>query len=270
MKTSRKAQKGSPGKRTRLQRAMLQKEREQVISRRKPVMSLADIPIDRPSDEKRLIEDGVSSEFLNYLSRIAKLAPIVPGELDNRIVEIHRLCYEGSPPAERESVVRDFIALSPDLIFKAEWLAKLIRRHAKIQDFDPESARSKLFLAIADGFKSAADSASRSKLFLRPSKLGAAKEFRSCEMLPELTQWEKGLDRRNAHSSAEWRAEIANRAERKTAELVNRHPCLHIHRGQLTRLLSSRQLYQASLLVAATVFCVSARELERGSHLSKS
>ena len=227
-----------------------------------PVANFVEVPIREPFREKRLIENGLDTRLPAYLCQEFYPAVISGKDLEARIVEIHRRCYEESPATERESVIRDFVASCPHLVFKADWLAEIVTRHAR--KFDLSSGRrNRILTAMANGFRRAVDIRPRYQRFLHHGKVEYAREFRK-EILTDLQWWEKTLDRPHATEKEEWwTGEVARRATDKTVSLIAEHPSLKVCKQKLTKLLCAGQHRKASFLIASTVWDVPEHDLQR-------
>jgi hypothetical protein len=213
------------------------------------IINLADVPIEKPFEEKRLVELDHDS-LLRYIRRVAAKGPVLAHarDLRNRIVEIYRMSYEASPTATRESVIRDFAASFPDLVFESDWLRVLVAKQWTQYNFDPAGPRSRLFRALANGFRSAAKYPSFKRLRSRAA-LGAARFFRK-ELQSDLDSWNASLERSSSKGASEW---IATEAASKAEELVKSYPNLRHLKGQIAALLRKKRLYQASALISSVV-----------------
>jgi hypothetical protein len=228
-------------------------------------VDLADVPIEDPCYEIRLIQNGDVLRLLEYLNPGKVTAMILPQDLETRIIEIYRRCYEKEPDREKcdESIIRDFVAAFPGLTFKAEWLRKLVDTQARMGDFKPKSLRSRVLLAMANGFRGAVEVVPRYQKSLNRVKVKCARDFRR-EILLDLQQWERVLDRRHAdHTEGAWNAEVAGRAADKAASLIEKHPSLKTCKQKLRELLRTGQQRKASFLIATTVWLVSEHDLQR-------
>jgi hypothetical protein len=227
-------------------------------------VDLADVPIEDPCDEIRLIKNGDVGRLLEHLNPGKVRAMILPQNLETRIIEIYRRCYEKEPEPEKrdESIIRDFVAAFPGLIFKAEWLRKLVDTQARMGDFGPKKLRSRVLLAVANGFRRA-EALSGYNRFLKQTAANAAKMDRK-NILKALEKWARPLKRRIVEVDPTWSAEIAaRRANKKVAQLVKLHPRLEKYRVPLEEFLRQGKLYDASVVIAAEVFGVSDRPLQR-------
>lgn len=123
--------------------------------------------------------------------------------------------------ASQTKIVNDFAAFFPDLAVRAEWFLRFLQESKREET---ETLRPKLLLALSKGFARAAKFGR--KMRLAPGRLTAAKNFRSREVMPDLQQWEKELDRRNALHDAEWRAEAGRQAASKVDDLIEKYTAL--------------------------------------------
>lgn len=240
-------------------------EQQSAAGRTIEAVDVAAIPIEDPFHEKSLAEID-PNKLLFYLCRGKGFGAISRHDLRSRIIEVYRRCYEQSP-AKQEGVLRDFVASFPHLVFEAKWLRTLAEQHVYIPEFEPSAPRNRFFLAIANGFRAAAAPAPRFFRSVRDGAQQTAQYFRR-EILAELKQWDKTLDRRMADDTDPlWRAELAQRAAAKTEELIQKYQRIKPHQEEITRLLCEGEHYEASVLIASKLmnewFHVSARDLER-------
>jgi hypothetical protein len=227
-------------------------------------VNLADVPIEDPCYEIRLIKNGDVGRLLEHLNPGKVTAMILPPDLEARIVEIYQRCYEKErdPGKRDESIIRDFAAAFPGLIFKAEWLRKLVDTQVRMGDFGPKKLRSRVLLAMANGFR-AAEALTGYKHFVKQGAANAAKMLRK-NILKELEKWARPLKRRIVEVAPPWSAAITvRRANKKVAQLVRLYPRLEPYKVSLEELLQEGKLYDASVLIAAEVFGVSDRPLQR-------
>jgi hypothetical protein len=212
--------------------------------------NLADKPIEDLLLEKRLADRG--SETL--LQHLCQNQQVHAGDLKNRIIEIYRRCYELDKNSEQ--VIPDFVAAYPRLVFDADWLRVLVETEAANRDFRPNGPRSRLFRALATGFRRAAKPEARINRSKRDAQLEAARCARQ-EIRKDLEKWDNTLNRSTA--TAEW---IAERATAEAAQLVAGDSRLKPVEAKLKALLRKGQLYDAANLIAATTYGVRVRALE--------
>jgi hypothetical protein len=224
-------------------------------------VDLADVPIEDPCCEIGLIKNGDVFRLLEHLNVTSVK---LPQDLETRIIEIYRRCYEQEPDPEKrdESIIRDFVAAFPGLIFRAKWLRKLVDTQTRMGDFGPKKLRSRVLLAMANGFRRA-EALTGYKRFLKQSAANAAKTVRK-NILKELEKWARPLKRRIVEVDPPWSAKVtARRANKKVAQFVKLYPRLEPYKVSLEKLLQQGKLYAASVLIAAEVFGVSDRPLQR-------
>jgi hypothetical protein len=177
--------------------------------------------------------------------------------IEPRIVEVYRLCYEHSRVDDkRDAVLTDFVAYFPTLIFEADWLAKLVKKYGRAHDFEDGGPESRIFSALAKGFRKAGKPY-RFRQHLRNSKLLGASIFRTV-VHSELKEWDKSLER-SSDPAREW---VAERANQKTKELCERYPDLKRYQPGLEELLRLKHHYKASVLMASKVYRVRERDLQ--------
>jgi hypothetical protein len=222
-----------------------------------PPLNLTDIPIDDPFWEKRWAEESPYELCKALGEKLQRRLMWVPEQLKVRIVDVFRQCFEKSLPSESRRIIRDFVAFYPDLALRAPWLAELVRKCVEMSDgFGPQSTRNTIVRALADGFRKASDPVSQIRKSLEYSRLEAAR-YVSLEIRDELKAWGKLLDRSLA--SEEW---LDEQASRKCVELVERYKIGKRQRRTLEQFLRQGNHYKASIVIAATVFRVRARNLE--------
>ena len=215
-------------------------------------VNLAEQPIEDPQFEKSLADQGY--EFL--LQHVCMNQRVHDQDLKLRIIEIYRQCYEQSP-VNPEGVIADFVAVYPQLSFEAEWLKGLVATQIGNRDFRLNGPRSRLFRAVATGFRRVANPAPRVNRFVRGTRLEAAR-FALRDIKDDLNGWERTLVRSTAAS--EW---IAQRAIEKTEELVAGNSRLKAIKSKLEACLKKGQLYEAANLIASKILGVGVRDLER-------
>jgi hypothetical protein len=224
-----------------------------------PPFDLTDLPIDERWVEKDLVDDGLDIRLPSYLVKKAGTTnyfTTLPA-INRRITEIYRLCYEDSDPKKRNKVLREFVVFYPHLVCHAEWVSELVKHDLQMGYCYPGKHTCPVLLTIANGFHSAADTTARARRLHRQGRISAAKEFRKSEY-ERLTIWDKNLDRVNAE--AFWLAEAARS---KADALIKQYPQLERWHVSLDQFLVQADLYKASLLIAAEVFSVPERTLDR-------
>ena len=225
---------------------------------RLPVADFGAVPIRDPARERRLVKAGLDLKLPKYL--VGESGGTISGEdMETRIIEIYKLCYLKD---RQTSVIREFAATFPYLIFKAGWLGEVVRGQLRTMNV---SAGGKTLTAIASGLCGAANIEPRYWRSQTNQRVQLAREFRQ-EMMTRLEDWNKALDRRNATNDDDWAAELTRRAEEETASLIEQYPNLKICKVKLTKLLKQENLRKASILIASTVFWgASEHEVERGA-----
>jgi len=222
----------------------------------------------------------LEKDFFGWSNALTKMAVFPPGvegisldAFEARVVEVYRLCYERSvsqdevvqPPAkvkEQLEIVRDFAAYFPHLIFSANWLQRIMR-DSHLHGFGPDSFQGKLLHSIATGLRSAASGA-RYQWQADAMQVRAAKMAR-LRIYEELSAWNKALERALDHPR-EW---ISARATEKVGELIRESSLLKPCHEKLLQLLEKERLYEASVLMAANVFGVRARNIEEALNPAK-
>jgi hypothetical protein len=210
--------------------------------------------------EKRDLEKDFSRWSTNLYKSLPSFQEI-PGismaVFEARTIEIYRLCYEQSPQNKREKVLRDFAAHFPHLIFEAGWLHELVRK-SHHYGVGAGTFQGKLLLSLATGLRSAA-SGTRYGRQTRALKLQAARMARF-RISKELQAWDRTL-KRNLKPSRKW---IHEQAAAKTRELVAENTRLGKRaQEQLQQYLHDGSLYEASVLLVATMFGLPPRELQK-------
>lgn len=223
---------------------------------------LADVPITDPFREKAFA-DLSDSDLIQDLARQTRNRGKISAEpLRARIIEIYRRCYVErlAGKMQPESVIADFVAAYPQLVFEADWLQALVETQATNRDFRPGGARKKVFQAMANGFRRVANPEARVNRSMRGARMEAARHF-LLDLRRRLSDWDRTLDRASA-PTADW---IESRATEKLVELVQEHSQLERCRDRLKTLLCAARLYEASILMAATIFQVRERDLQTRS-----
>ena len=235
---------------------------DEPIAQRKDILgftSLADIPIEDAFHEKLVFEKGESERNL-CPQRYPGPILVSADARCQRILEVYKRCFEESDDDTREKVVRDFVAHFPHLSFDADWLSDLVRRQSALPGIANDSKRKRILLAIANGFRRAANTKKRQPAIQKSYHLHAARTVQRA-FCDELTRWEVGLER--PVSTPEW---IAECAASKADELANMYrQLLRGDKRRLTTLLQLGQCYKASVLLASKVFGVRVRDLQRKS-----
>lgn len=97
-----------------------------------------------------------AGEFTRKLNPDYAGAPVAQNEDDlrRRIIEVYRQCYESADlPSSRLTVVRNFAAHFPDLIFDALWIKRLVKREHPEYGFS--KAPKEMLGQIQNGLQSA-------------------------------------------------------------------------------------------------------------------
>lgn len=213
---------------------------------------LAVLPIKNPQREKTFLKSGT---LLAYLAPAGR-GQIHPSAYSSRIVEIYRRCYEQERIEKRNSILEDFVASFPQLVLQANWIREVVKK-----SFTNESSGlNETLLSIGKGFRKAADPAQRRDKLITQVRLEAARESQKT-FSKNLVSWNRGLKRRDAlHGSCEW---IREESKRKVTELVTEDPKLKPVEWKLIELLVEGLFYEASIIMAAQIFEVPRRRLER-------
>ena len=114
---------------------------------------------------------------------------------------------------------------------------------------------NRLLKEISGGFGRASSSSSWNRQ-LRQARLRAAREFHS-RLSAELRSFWEELHPQN--STKEW---LAGQIKAKVSDLVREYPRLFSVADKLKTALSAGQIYEATVLIAATIFDVRERNLE--------
>jgi len=241
--------------------------RSRSIKRPRPSLrkQIAALLVEDPFHEKSLLQKDANRWILALVEKVRKRDGLpaksalgfTPESLRKRICDVYRLCYERSVETSQTKIVYDFAAFFPDLIFCAKWFIRLLQAPAVE---DNGTLKKKLFLALSKGFRRAASTVGSSKQ-LFTGRVEAAKIFRSSEIVPHLRKWELRLDRKHSNSrDTDW---LGARTASEVDALIVKYPALKPCRRHLTDLLLVGKLYEASVLISATVFRVPAHQLER-------
>ncbi|MBI4455087.1 MAG: hypothetical protein HY644_04225 [Acidobacteria bacterium] len=218
---------------------------------------LSSLPIEDPFKEKCLLEEPPNL-LLIYLMKKGGSGRISAQSFDARVIEIYRLCYEKDPkpPKTRETVVRDFAAHFPHLIFQSSWLRDLIHQW----DVTPHGQTSRILRALANGFRQAA-TLTAYKRRVKDRTLDLAHLWRA-QIQRNLSDWIDVLDLKNADMNDRL---ITKQVTAKAGEFVKNNPHLKRHETRLIELLRERNAYDASILITAKLFTVSQRQLQRSN-----
>jgi hypothetical protein len=220
---------------------------------------LEDIPIEDASHEKLVFEKGERERKLcpqRYTGPIL----VTADARCRRILEVYKRCFEEADDDTREKVIGDFVAHFPHLSFDADWLSDLVRTQSALPGAANESKRTRTLLAMAKGFRRAANTKKRQPAIQKSYRLHAARTVQRA-FCDELTRWKVGLER--PASTPAW---IAERAASKTEELADTYrQLLRSDKQRLTALLQQGHCYEASVLVASRVFNVRERDLQQKS-----
>ena len=224
------------------------------------IVHLDSIPIADCWHEKKMWEAG---EFARKLNADYSSFVIAQNENANRrrICEVYRRCFESTESARSGLVVvRDFAAHFPDLLFDAQWIKEMVRRESIEYSFSkvPKAA----FCAIQTGLRSAVNSQSREPATQKYYKISAARLAAKETIAPELSKWNRGLQRISAPLPV-W---IAEQATEKADELMRSYRL----QGQNTRkrlviFLTQGHCSKAAVLIAARCFKVRERDVESSS-----
>lgn|SRR6185437_729742 len=223
-------------------------------------------PITVPGEEKRVFEARSEDGLMEHLRGAVRAGGIVvpPGELETRIAEIYRRCFEDGGGADL-NVVSDFVAHCPRFVLRGcPWLAGLaaspIPFGAEILRATtnrPSLTKQRLLDAIAKGFERAAavKSEKAQRRAIAPSISGAARLLR--ENLAErlrthFADWQ-------GWASGEW---LTEESMKLLSQLKREYP--RIKPGDvetLQRHLAGRHAFEAAVIIAARSFGVSTRDV---------
>ena len=216
-------------------------------------------PISDPFEEKEILERKGHVAWIEWLQKCIKATAFAyhPRDEEKRIAQVYRLCFEESGHTN-VSIIGDFVAHYPRIVLSGTWVGPVAEQWS-ITGLDEtnRTRRNRLLKAISDGFRRAALSSWKGKL--RPSRLRAALEFRS-RINEELKSFVKELQPQNAQK--EW---LARQIEEKVSALVRDNPLLSSVADKLTEKLSALHPYDASILIAATIFDIRERDLQAKS-----
>lgn len=219
------------------------------------LVDLSEVPIEDPWKEKNLADQDYTY-LLEYLRGKAGSGRIGPDALNNRIIEIYRICY-----AERstrpEEIIRKFVSSYPQLALEAPWLRALVQTHAGDRDLRHNGPRNRIFRAIGRGFLKLSNPKTRMHRALKSAGLEAALFARREIIRKDLDAWENSVGREVA--SEDWKSE---KAAEKVSALVTGDLRLKSIERQLTTCLIAGQIYKASNLIAAKVYRVPVRALQ--------
>jgi hypothetical protein len=211
--------------------------------------------IDDPAKEKGLIEKHGTARWRHYLlERLGKEMLIShPTDESKRIAEIYRLCFLNSGSSDA-SIVGDFAAHFPGLVFQCEWVRKLVAECARVRHVD-ENAR-RLLLAIASGFRRAGAKPNWERL-TRTARIQAARDAQK-ELRRILATWVRECQPSQAVSG--WWREKVNEKVLGICRAYSRFP--EDAKPRLKELLEKKRTYEASVLIAARTFNVRERDLQ--------
>jgi hypothetical protein len=224
------------------------------------VPTLHCVPIEDCFTEKRFIEAGEWNEYYLHLYGHSSLVDGLPRKisqkaLNARIVEVYRFCYRASADAKRERVLASFVAHFPDLIWNADWFTQLARKLAKTGTSGRNSRRARLYRAIANGFKKAADSKPGDPS--TPKCLFWLARMLCDELRLRLSEWKESNDW--THASPEARKGSAGE---KAAALSREYPALAPCVERLANYLEKGQLYRASTFIFSREYGIPERDLQ--------
>lgn len=224
---------------------------------RPEMVRLDGVPIADPWHEKKMFEKG---EFARKLNRDYAGTVIVQNEDVNRsrIIEANRQCFNsGYSTGSRLKVIRDFAAHFPDLMFDAFWIKELVRRESVEHSFS--KAQREVFDAIQTGLRSAAKSQPRESATRKHFRISAAQLVAKETIGPEISKWNKSLQRDSA-PLLEW---IELQAAEKAKELMRTYGLQgRDARRRLTKFLDQGHCYEAAVLIASELLNVAERDIE--------
>ena len=217
------------------------------------------IPIQEPFLEKYLAEGRSERPWDEYLkSRLPRNKRCHVRLLDyrKRIDEVYHLCFEQSKPRKSRKILSDFVAYFPSVALSSPWLMPLMRQQSNNLELEHRRIgyANQLFRAFADGLETAAHQ-SRLLRSRKANTLSIARKFRK-KIRADLSEFIRyGLGREQ-----EKEADLAEQIR----ELTQTYPRLDRCAQTLKRHLTKGHAYKAAVLIAATVYDVSQRALERG------
>jgi hypothetical protein len=216
-------------------------------------------PIKNALREKEMIEKEGREAWESWLVNEAQTTILMaPSDVALRTCEVYRLCFENSDHQEL-SILIDFVAHHPSLVFHCVWLEELVRGTAFVRHFDPYARN--VLLALGSGFRRAGTKHDWKRLS-RPSRTRAAHEVQK-RVASELSTFLEGLDA--AHAEQKW---VAEQVDRKVQKLIEVYPHVATATAKLRALLGKASAYKASVLIAAKTFGVRERDLQKSQKLS--
>jgi len=208
--------------------------------------------------ERRLLLLGFNSLLRDLSKRAGGNGIISPEERRRRIIEIYQRCYVQETDRRKQLfVLADFVGCFPHLALQADWFQKTVTSVSLTPDFSVGGTRRDTLLAVAKGFKRAANPTPRLRKQMRNHALETAREFR-LGTAEQLKIWWSSLNAKDA--AQEW---LDERATAKLNQLAAEYPALKRYRKKLQELLRNGQHYKASIMIATSVFRVRARNLQK-------
>jgi hypothetical protein len=214
-------------------------------------------PIKDAAKEKGVIEKKGRGAWERWLMKEAQATTFVmaPADIELRLCEVYRLCFEKSRRKDI-SILNDFVAHHPALLFRCAWVEQLVRDHAFVRHFNPQARR--ILQALGSGLRRAGSERDISRLYL-PSKIVAAREVQK-KLAQELSNFFANIDAHNADPT--W---LAEELGRKVEETIREYPGVASAKTKLRVFLEKDQAYKASILIAAKTFHVRERDLQESS-----
>ena len=168
---------------------------------------LADLQMEDACHERRLLLLGFNSLLHDLAKRAGGNGIISPEERRRRIIEIYQRCYfQETDRRKQVSVLADFVGCFPHLALQADWFQKTVTSVSLTPDFSVGGTRRDTLLAVAKGFKRAADPTPRLRKQMRNHALETAREFR-LGTAEQLKIWWSSLNAKDA--AQEWLDERA-------------------------------------------------------------
>lgn len=211
-------------------------------------------PIKDAAKEKEIVEKKGRGAWELWLMKETQATTfaIAPADIELRLCEVYGLCFENSGRRDM-SILNDFVAHHPALVFRCTWVEQLVRNSAYVRHFEPQARR--ILQALGSGFRRAGAERDLSRLHL-PGKIAAAHEVQK-KLAEELTGFLKKFDSNNAEQT--WRLE---ELESKVQEIIRAYPSVVSTKQKLRGYLEGNQAYKASILIAAKIFHVRERDLQ--------
>lgn len=214
-------------------------------------------PIEDAAKERAIIEKKgrwAWEEWLvkKALAKPARQVTVSPTEVKDRICEVYRQCFNNSRQGDL-SVISEFAARFPNLVFRCAWIQELVSAFAPIRRYDEYARR--LLRAIGSGFRRAGAKRSWKRLS-RATRIEAARDLQR-KLSRELSHWMKSLD--SAHAV---KSRLHTEETKKLSQVLQEYHLSESSQTRFRMLLETGQAYKASLLIAAITYGVRERELQ--------